>query len=251
MDSIDGLGKFIDEQLQISKVPGLAIAIVKDGEVILSQGFGKRNIDQDLEATAETLFAIGSCTKAFTTTAMGILVDEGKLDWDKPVREFLPTFKMFDPYVSDHMTPRDLVCHRSGLPRHDFMWYGAPYTRQEIFDRLQYLEPSKDFRAVWQYQNLMYMTAGYLAGQIAGCDWEAFVRQRILDPLDMHSSNFSVDASQQAPNFAIPYNEKDDVVRPIPFRNIDAVGPAGSINSSVSEMARWLLLNLDKDKHGD
>jgi len=250
-EDLKGFHEFVNKTMEEWKVPGLAIAIVKDGKVIFAEGFGFRDVKEGLKVTPQTLFAIGSCTKAFTAVAMGILVDEGKLDWDKPARNYLPSFKLHDPFASERMTPRDLATHRSGLPRHDQMWYNSSFTRKELFDRLQYLEPSEDFRSVWQYQNLMFMTAGYLVGQIAGTSWEKFVQQRILNPLGMKNSNFSVATSQQAPDFALPYKEEKDEVKEIPFRNIDTIGPAGSINSSVTDVSQWILLNLNKGKHGE
>ncbi len=246
--NLKGFTEFVAKGMAEWKVPGMAISIIKDGKVVFAEGFGFRDIKQSLKVTPRTLFAIGSCTKAFTATAVGILVDEGKVDWDKPVRTYLPAFELQDVVASERMTPRDLLCHRSGLPRHDLMWYGSDFSRNELFDRLRHLEPNKDFRAVWQYQNLMFMTAGYLVGNVAGITWEDFVRKRILEPLDMIDTNFSVNDSQKAADFALPYREKDDQIEPIPFRNIDAIGPAGSINSQVVEMANWVLLNLNKGK---
>jgi len=248
---LKGFDTFVTETMQEWKVPGLGISIVKDGKVIFSKGFGFRDVKKGLKVTPKTLFAIGSCSKAFTAVTMGILVDEGKLDWDKPVREYLPSFKLKDSFATERMTPRDLVCHRSGLPRHDLLWYGSSAARQELFDRLQYLEPSRDFRTTYQYQNLMFMTAGYMVGKIAGTTWEKFIQDRIFGPLGMNDSNFSVEDSKKAPDFALPYMEKDDKVIEIPFRNIDTVGPAGSINSNVIDMADWLLLNLNKGKFGE
>ena len=230
------------------KVPGLAISIIKDGKVILAEGFGYRDIEKKLKVTPHTLFAIGSCTKAFTAAAVGLLVDEGKVEWDQPVRTYLPSFKLQDVVASERMTPRDLLTHRSGLPRHDLAWYGSPASRKELFERLPYLEPSKDFRALFQYQNLMYMTAGYLVGEVAGMSWEKFIQKRFFEPLEMSESNLSVNDSQKSPDFALPYQEKDGQVEPIPFRNIDAIGPAGSINSNVLDMANWVLMNLNKGK---
>jgi CubicO group peptidase (beta-lactamase class C family) len=224
---------------------------MQNGRLVYSKGFGFRDVEQNLPVTPQTLFAIGSCSKAFTAVTMGILVDEGQLEWDRPLKEYLPTFKLKDSFATERMTPRDLVCHRSGLPRHDLMWYNSSASRRELFDRLQYLEPSKDFRTTYQYQNLMFMTAGYLVGQISGTSWERFVRNRIFMPLGMTNSNFSVNDSQKAPDFALPYMEKDDKIIKIPFRNIDTMGPAGSINSSVTDMANWILLNLSKGKIGD
>ena len=248
---MEWLREFINETMQEWKVPGLAIAIVKDNEIIFCEGFGLRNVKKGLKVTSKTLFAIGSCTKAFTTMAMSILVERGKLDWDKPVRNYLPTFKLYDSYATEHITPRDLVTHRSGLPRHDFVWYGSSFTRQELFERLQYLEPSQELRSVFQYQNLMYLAAGYLVAQIAESSWEEFVQQEILNPLSMKDSNFSVVKSQEADDFAFPYKEKDDEVKEILFRNIDASGPAGSINAHVTDMAKWLLLHLNQGKYDD
>jgi len=250
-DYLKGLDQFITERMEEWKVPGLAISVIQDGKLVYSKGFGFRDIEQNLPVTPQTLFAIGSCTKAFTAVTMGILVDEGQLEWDRTLKGYLPTFKLKDPFATERMTPRDLVCHRSGLPRHDAMWYNSSASRKELFDRLQYLEPSKDFRTTYQYQNLMFMTAGYLVGQISGTSWERFVRNRIFMPLGMTDSNFSVNDSQKAQDFALPYLEKDDKIIKIPFRNIDTVGPAGSINSSVTDMANWILLNLNKGKIGD
>jgi CubicO group peptidase (beta-lactamase class C family) len=243
--------EFVTKAMAEWKVPGMAIAIVKDGKVILSEGFGLRDVKNNLKVTPQTIFAIGSSSKAFTATTMGILADEGKLDWDKPVREYLPTFKLWDGFASERMTPRDLVCHRSGLPRHEFMWIGSPFSRQELFDRLQYLEPSRDFRAVFQYQNLMFLTAGHLVGVLSQSSWEEFTRKRIFEPLGMTSSSFSIEDMKAAPDHSLPYGEKKDKVEEIPYRNIDAIGPAGSINSNVVNMANWLMLNLNKGKFGE
>jgi CubicO group peptidase (beta-lactamase class C family) len=245
---MQGLSEFINNTMPQWNVPGLAIAIVKDNQIIFCEGFGLRDIKNNLKVTPKTLFAIGSCTKAFTTMAMGILVDRGQLDWDLPVRNYLPSFKLYDSYVSEHITPRDLVTHRSGLPRHDAMWYRTHFTREEIINRLQYLEPTKELRTVFQYNNLMYLAAGYLVGEIAGCTWEEFVQREILQTLGMVSSNFSVEASQKTDDFACPYLHKNEEVKEIPFLNIDVVGPAGSINSNITDMAQWLLLHLNGDK---
>ncbi|HEY9669882.1 MAG TPA: serine hydrolase [Waterburya sp.] len=248
---MQGLREFINEAMQEWKIPGLAIAIIKDNQIIFCEGFGKRDIEQNLSVTPQTLFAIGSCTKAFTTMAMSMLVERGLLDWDKPVRNYIPTFKLYDSYATEHITPRDLVTHRSGLPRHDAVWYKSPFTRQEIFERLQYLEPTHELRTVFQYQNLMYMTAGYLVGEIAQSSWEEFVQQEIFTPLEMRDSNLSVETSQNADDFALPYREKNDNVERLPFTNIDVPGPAGSINSNAVDMARWLLLHLNQGKYGE
>lgn len=243
-----GFRSFVLQKMKEWNVPGAAIAVVKGDEVIMAEGFGFKNEEQKLKVNPETVFAIGSATKAFTTAGMAILADEGKMDWDLPVREYLPEFKMHDPVATERLTPRDLACHRSGLPRHDMMWYNSPFSREEIFQRLRYLEPNRDFRAKWQYQNLMYMTAGYLTGRIAGTTWEDFIHERLFKPLHMKSSNFSVEDMQKLQDYALPYQEKNGKIEKIPFRNINAIGPAGSINSNVLDMANWVRLHLGSSK---
>lgn len=252
-NSIDlkGFSKFVETMLKEWDVPGAAVAIVKDGKVVYAEGFGYRDMEKKLKVSPDTLFAIGSCTKAFTATVLGILVDEGKLEWDKPVREYLPTFKLQDTFASEQMTPMDLVTHRSGLPRHDPVWFGSTATREELFNRLQYLEPTKGFRTTYQYNNLMFMTAGYMAGKIAGTTWEELVRSKLFEPLGMKNSNFSVTDSQKSADFSLPYSKRDEKNKAVPFRNVDAVGPAGCINSSVNDMAKWIMLNLNNGKVGE
>ena len=248
---LEGIEPMVAKLMAEFKIPGLAISIVKDAKLIYARGFGLGDITNNLTITPETLFAIGSCSKAFTAVTMGILADEGKLDWDKPVREYLPSFRLSDPIVSERMRPRDLVTHRSGLPRHDLVWYKASLSRQELFDRLRYLDLSRDLRQSYQYNNLMFMTAGTLVGSIAGIPWEEFAKKRILDPLGMASTNFSVTDSQKSGDFARPYMVVKDKVEEVPFCNIDAIGPAGSINSTVIDMTKWLILNLNKGKYGE
>jgi CubicO group peptidase (beta-lactamase class C family) len=166
------------------------------------------------------------------------------------VRRYLPDFTLSDETYSERVTPRDLLSHRTGLPRHDLVWYGSPLSREELYRRLRWLEPSEDLRAAWQYQNLMFMTAGYLAGRLAGSEWETLVEERIFEPLGMEESNFSVAAMAAVPDHATPYEKTDedddgvDEVEPMPLRRIDAVGPAGSINSNAGDMAQWARLQL-------
>jgi CubicO group peptidase (beta-lactamase class C family) len=248
---LNDLDAFITEVMAEWKVPGLALAVVEDGEVVVSKGYGYRDLDEERPVTSRTLFAIGSVTKSFTVTVLGMLADEGRLEWDGPVRTYLPDFELYDDVASERMTPRDLVTHRSGLPRHDLVWYGSNFTRQELYQRLRYLEPNRDFRAAYQYQNLMFMTAGYLAGRLTGMSWEDLVGERIFGPLGMARSNFSVDESQRSDDFAYPYVRIGEDVRQVDFRNLDEIGPAGSINSSVEEMIRYVQFHIDAGKHGD
>lgn len=244
-DKLAGFEEFVEQARKDWLVPGFAMGIVVDGEIVFAKGFGKRDVESDLPVTAKTVFAIGSSSKAFTTFVLGTLVDEGKLDWDKPVVNYLPGFKLHDEYATLHMTPRDLVTHRSGLPRHDLAWYNNnSLTRKEMVGRLPYFEPNKDLREQFQYNNMMFLTAGYLTEQLTGQSWETAVRTRVFEPAGMTQSNFSVNDSQKFKDFACPYEEKDDVVKRMAFRNIDQVGPAGSINSNIEDMTKWLLIQL-------
>jgi CubicO group peptidase (beta-lactamase class C family) len=244
-EALAGYDELVTKMIEDWKVPGVAVAIVKGGDVVYAKGFGYRDMEKKLPVTPDTLFSIGSCSKAFTTFTMATLVEEGKLQWDEPVRTFLPEFKLYDPIASELITPRDLVTHRSGLPRHDLLWYNNnKLSRREMVERLRYLEPNEKLRAKWQYNNLMFLTAGYLIEHVTGKSWEDNVRERIFQPLGMTHSNFSVLDSQKAADFAQPYREEDDKIELIPFRNIVTVGPAGSINSSVHEMSKWIALHL-------
>ena len=248
---LDGFDELVEQALADFEVPGLALAIVVDGEVVLARGYGVRDLDSGEPVTEDTLFAIGSCTKAFTTFVLGTLVDEGLIEWDEPVATYIPWFRLQDDHASRNLTVRDLITHRSGLPRHDFLWYNADYSREELVRRLSHLQPFADLRERYHYQNLMFLTAGFLAEQVTGRGWEDLVRERILTPLGMQRSNFSVSDSQRDADHAAPHSERDDELQRIPFRDITTVGPAGSINSSVSEMARWLQLHLAEGKASD
>jgi CubicO group peptidase (beta-lactamase class C family) len=242
----------VNQALKDNNLPGAAVAVVASGKVVYAKGFGFRDLEAKKPMTPNTLFAIGSTTKAMTTTVLGMLVDEGKLEWDKPLRNYLPMFRLSDPIISERITLRDLVTHRSGLPGHDLVWFNNnEITRAELVERIAHLELNADLRECWQYNNLMFMTAGYLAGQLSGDTWEEVMRKRLFEPLGMTRSNFSVTQSQKDNDFAYPYRRNGKKPERIPFRIVDVIGPAGSVNSSVNEMTRWLLFNLRGGKVGD
>ena len=250
-DWLDGFDAEVERVMDTWSVPGLAIGVVHDSTVVLARGFGTRNVETGQPVTDSTLFAIGSATKAFTAASLGALHDAGRLDWSTPVHDYLPRFELQSDFATEEMTAVDLLTHRSGLPRHDLVWYGTDASRQELFARLPHLPLSASFRSTFQYQNLMYMTAGLLAGERAGSTWEDVVRQRLFQPLGMTRSTLSVETMQQTANYARPYGGGTDSIAALDFRNIDAVGPAGSINSSVTEMLPWVRLFLNDGTHGD
>jgi CubicO group peptidase (beta-lactamase class C family) len=244
--ALAGLDAVIEHELKTFQVPGVAVAVVVGDEVVLSKGYGLRDVEKKLPMAAETQMPIASVTKQFTVAALATLVRQGKLEWDKPVREYLPDFRMHNEYATSHLTPRDLVTHRSGLPRHDAIWYGTELTREQIYHRLPFFELSRDLRVRFQYNNLMYMTAGYLGGQIAKSSWEDLVKRALFEPLGMKRSNFTVAAMQADSNHSQAYelNTKREVVL-IKHIALDAGGPAGAINSSVDEMARYARMMLN------
>jgi CubicO group peptidase (beta-lactamase class C family) len=252
--NLDGFAEFVQGVMRDWNVPATAVAIVKDGQVAFSQGFGKRDLASGADVTAHTIFNIGSCTKAFTTLGLGILADEGKLDWDARVRRYLPDFRLKDPIADELVTLRDMVTHRTGLPGHDRMGLGFATSLKEVVERLPYLDFSREFRTAWQYGSLLYAAAGYAAGQIAGQTWEDFTRQRILKPLGMADSQVSSAGQQGAPDVALPYGVQDPggkaSPKEVPFPNLDAIGPGAAISSSISDLTSWLLLHLSKGKSG-
>jgi CubicO group peptidase (beta-lactamase class C family) len=270
-EALEGYDEFVRESLERWNVPGAAVAIVKDGELIHAEGYGVRNRATGDPVTAGTVMPIGSSTKAFTALLVSDLVAEGKLEWDAPVRSQVDGFRLEDDYASEHATLVDLLSHRTGLPRHDLLWYAEdapPLERGGLVKRLRHLEPSAGFRARWQYNNLMYATAGWAAGQAAGATWEELVRSRILEPLGMESTSLSIDALRSTPDHARGYREpgEDEAsgggvgrgglapratvpdtaaeLVQMDYRPIGAMGPAGSINSTAEDMGRWLELQL-------
>lgn len=241
---LESFHRIVQTRRRAWDVPGVAVAVVADGQTVFAEGFGTRRLGYDQPVTADTVFAICSCTKAFTTTLLEMLAHEGVLDWDRPVREVLPEFEMFDSVIGARLTARDLVTHRCGLPRHDFVWYGSSATRAELVRALRYLEPSADLRTTYQYQNLMYMTAGYLAGKLLDSSWEALLRERLLEPLGMASTTMSVADLKSCGVGARPHEKSRAKMREVPYRSLDAVGPAGAINSTVNDMTRWLRMHF-------
>ncbi|MCB9274306.1 MAG: serine hydrolase [Lewinellaceae bacterium] len=234
----------------LQKVPGLGLGIIMDGEVLMAEGFGFASREEQIPIGAQTLFAIGSCSKAFTATGLAMLVEEGKLEWDKPVIGYMPDFKLKDEFATREMTTIDLLTHQSGLPRHDLMWYGSSFSREELYERLRYLEPNKSFRSAWQYQNLMYMTAGLLAERLSGQSWEELTRERIFQPLGMKNSCYSAREALPGVPVAYPYLKQDEEVKRIPYRDIPAVAPAGAIYSNVEDMLKWASFQLSKGEAG-
>jgi CubicO group peptidase (beta-lactamase class C family) len=240
------LDQYIGSSMKDWKVPGASVAIVRDGAVVYMKGFGVRDIRTNQPVTADTLFDIGSCTKAFTSAAIAMLVDEGKMQWDGKVNTYLPFFHLRDPLADQNVTLRDLLTHRTGVPGTDLLWYVDPQaSREELIRKLAHFQPNTGFRAKFEYQNLMYVAAGYAVGQVAHSSWDEFTQSRLFAPLGMTESDTSATEAQKSPDHATPHEQNPDgSVKVIPWRNIDTVGPAGSINSSARDMAKWITFQL-------
>jgi CubicO group peptidase (beta-lactamase class C family) len=246
---LQGLDTFAMKVLKDRHAAGVSIAVVEKNKIIYTGGFGYRDYEKKLPVTENTLFAIGSCTKAFTVSMIGMLQNEGKVDIDKPVRNYLPELKFYNEYTNDHATLRDMMCHRTGLPRHDFSWYGSTASRNELLARIQYLEPSAELREKYQYNNFMFMAQGILIEKITGKSWEENIRERILKPLGMNNTNLSVIDMEKSADRSLAYTVKNDtIVVAIPYRNIDAIAPAGAINSCAKDMANWLITWINNGK---
>lgn len=245
---LDGFDRTLRARRRTWDVPGVAVGVVAGDDVVFAGGAGTRRLGHDLPVSADTTFAICSCTKAFTTAVLSMLAEEGALRWERPVRDVWPEFELFDRVVGDRLTARDLVTHRCGLPRHDYVWYGSSATREQLIEALQHLEPTADLRTTFQYQNLAYMAAGALAGRLAGCSWEELVQQRILDRLSMSATSLDLAGLREAENTTRPHESRRGAMREVPYRLLDAVAPAGSINSTVNDMTRWMRLHLGQGR---
>lgn len=247
---VAGLDAFISGVQEEWPVPGLAVVIVKDGETVLAKGYGVTELGGSGTVDENTLFAIASNTKAFTTAALAMLVEEGKLEWDDRVQDHLPYFQLYDPYVSAEMRIRDLLSHRSGLGTYsgDLLWYGTGYTAEEVVRRTRFVPQAGPFRASYGYSNLMFIAAGEVVAAVSGMSWQDFVEGEILAPLGMDRTVTSTTDLARMENVATPHKNRTDGILPIEWYNWDAMAAAGGIISSASDMARWMKLRLN---HGE
>jgi CubicO group peptidase (beta-lactamase class C family) len=245
------LDSYVANSMKIFDVPGIAVAIVKDGKIVLEKGYGVRKLGDPTPVDENTLFGIGSNSKAFTAAALATLVDEGKISWDDPVYERLKGFEMYDPYVSKEMRVRDLLCHRSGLGlgEGDLMfWPHTTFTRDEVVYRLRFLKPVTSFRTQFAYNNLMFVTAGQVVAEVSGKSWDDYLHDKIFMPLGMKSTNTSTNAFKAGGDWAFPHSKVEGKLQVIPFENLDNAAPAGSINSSVADLSQWVLMQLNQGK---
>jgi CubicO group peptidase (beta-lactamase class C family) len=242
---LNGLDTAFARVLSVWKGAGFAVAVVEKNKVIYAKGFGYRDVDKKLPVTPNTLFAIGSCTKAFTASQIGVLAAKGDIDIDKPVRDFLPALKFSNNEMNDGVTIRDIMCHRTGLPRHDYSWYLFSTTsRDSLLSRIEFLEPSAHLREKWQYNNFMYLVQGVVIEKYSHQSWETVIKNNIFQPLGMTHSNLTIPDLEKDPEASIGYTVKDSgkiqLIKKTDYYHIDAMGPAGAINSSVADMSNWV-----------
>jgi CubicO group peptidase (beta-lactamase class C family) len=245
-----GFDAYVAKAVQEWGTPGLAIAVVKDGQVVFSKGYGVRELGKPQPVDTHTLFAIGSTTKAMTAALAGMLVDEKKLAWDDRVVTHLPWFRLKDPYLTREITVRDLLTHRAGLGNADYLWYGQATPPREILERVALLDPAYSLRGSFIYQNVMYAAAGAVIEAAGGQSWEQMMRTRIFEPLGMTETIATAATLASQPNVAMPHDVVDGRLRVIENASVDGVAPAGSVWSSVHDMAKWMQMLLDGGKAG-
>ncbi|GJQ21399.1 MAG: serine hydrolase [Bacteroidia bacterium] len=245
------LDDYVRAVMEKFDVPGVSLAVVKNGRVVVAKGYGVKELGKSEPVDARTLFGIASNTKAFTATALGLLVEEEKLKWDGRVIDYLPWFQLSDPYVTRELTIRDLLVHRSGLGlgAGDLLWWPpSKYSRKEIARRLRYIPLETSFRSAYAYDNVLYTVAGEVIEEVSGLSWEDFVQKRILDAVGMTTSNVRHSDAERGGNVASPHAKIEGTLRVIkPFAS-DNTNPAGGINSNAEDMARWMIVQLDSGR---
>jgi CubicO group peptidase (beta-lactamase class C family) len=249
---LKGFDQYMEKILKEWNIAGAGVGIVYKDKLVFAKGYGYRDYENKLPVTPNTLYQIASNTKLFTTIAVGMLVDQGKLDWDKPVKKYVPTIDFFNNDLNNSVTIRDMLAHRTGISRHDMIWYQSDFSRKDIFERIKYLEPSQSLRQGFLYNNLMYVAAGYIVELLSLKTWEDFLRTNIFGPLEMRSTVFTVKDMEANPDHGIPFNERRDtnLLYRIPiYEDKEAVGPAGAIISNIQDMSNWLIALMNDGKH--
>jgi CubicO group peptidase (beta-lactamase class C family) len=242
----------VEDALKGFQAPGAAVVVVRDDKVVYLKGFGVRRLGGDERVTEDTIFPIASCTKPFTAALLAQLVDEGKLKWDDRVSDHLDLFRLSDPLADREVTFRDLLSHRTGMPRHDMLWVSYTADTPDLIRRWTRAKSSTSFRSTWEYANVPFTTAGYVAGKLNGSDWAAAAKARLFDPLGMSSTTATAKAGQATANHATPhYRGYDKSIQPIVWDQLDHAGGAGCVNSTARDMGNWLRAQLASGKLGE
>ena len=249
---LQGFDAYMEQTLKDWNTPGVGVGIVVGDKLVFAKGYGYRDYEKKLPFTSKTMQPIASNSKLFTAVAAGMLVEEGKLTWDKPVRESVPTIQFYNDQLNSNVTLRDMLSHRTGVTRHDLIWFKSPFTRKELFDRLKYLEPQEPMRETFLYNNLMFAAVGQIIEIKSGKKWEDFVRERIFTPLGMGTTCYTIADMLKQPDFGVPFREKRDSFElyKIPYyEDTEGVAPAGAIISNIDELSHWLMALMNQGKY--
>lgn len=250
-DKVLKVDAFINQAMIDWKMPGFAVAIVKNDSVIFSKGYGVRDIRKSDPVNENTLFVIASCSKAFTTASLAILVDQGKIKWDDPVTKYLPDFQLYDPWVTKEITIRDLVSHKSGLETFsgDFLWINSTYDRKEVIQRARYLKNTSSFRSKYGYQNIMFIAAAEIIKAVTDTSWGDYINSHILKKIEMKNSNTSYAEFYKTINASKAHYTKDNETKVYTDHQIDNAQGALGINSSAYDVAQWIRLQLGRGSY--
>jgi CubicO group peptidase (beta-lactamase class C family) len=244
VERLNGLDAYMEKVVKDWNVPGIGVGIVVRDKLVFAKGYGYRDFGRKLPFTPTTTVPIASNTKLFTAVAAGMLVEGGKLDWDRPIREAVPSIRFHNDALNATVSLRDMLAHRTGITRHDTIWYKSDFTRKELFDRLLYLEPTEPLRHTFLYNNMMYTAVGQIIELQSGKTWEEFLRERLFGPLGMNTTVFSIDDVLKQPDHGVPFTERRDsfeLYEIPPYREQAAIGPAGAINSNLQDLSKWLM----------
>jgi CubicO group peptidase (beta-lactamase class C family) len=249
---LSGFDAYMENVLKDWNAPAVGVGIVIDDKLVFAKGYGYRDYEKKLPFTPATLCPIASNTKLFTAVAAGMLVEEGKLTWEQPVRESVPAIRFYNDSLNDTVTLRDMLGHRTGITRHDAIWYKSDFTRKEIFEKLRYLEPRVPIRQFYLYNNLMYAASGYLIELQSGKTWEEYVRERILAPLNMKNTLYSIDEMLKQPDHGVPFTEKrdtDELYKLPYYQDTKGLAPAGAMISNMEDVSHWLIALMNEGKY--
>jgi CubicO group peptidase (beta-lactamase class C family) len=249
---LDGFDAYMAKTLKDWNAPGVGVGIVVNDKLVFAKGYGYRDYEKKLPYTPATMSPIASNTKLFTAIAAGMLVEEGKLSWDKPVRDSVPAIRFYNDQLNNTVTLRDMLSHRTGITRHDTIWYKSDFTRKQLFEKLVYLEPQEPIRQTFLYNNLMFAAVGYLIELQSGKTWEEFVKERILIPLQMNSTSYSIADMLKRPEFGVGFTERRDsfeIYRIPYYEDITGVAPCGAIVSNIEDMSHWLIALMNQGKY--
>lgn len=249
---LQGFDAYMEQTLKDWNTPGVGVGIVVGDKLVFAKGYGYRDYEKKLPFTAKTMQPIASNSKLFTAVSAGMLVEEGKLTWDKPIKQSVPEIEFYNDQLNNNVTLRDMMSHRTGVTRHDLIWFKSPFTRKELFDRLKYLEPQEPMRTTFLYNNLMFAAVGQVIEMKSGKKWEDFVRERIFTPLGMNTTCYTIADMLKQPDYGVAFREKRDSfeLEKIPYyEDTEGVAPAGAIISNIDELSHWLIALMNEGKY--